>query len=59
MPFKMGGNENGRSIGERLVVDPNKNSVLYFGSRKDGLWKSADYAVDLEQDGEFPRRQQQ
>jgi photosystem II stability/assembly factor-like uncharacterized protein len=45
MPIKMGGNENGRSIGERLAVDPNKNSVLYFGSRHDGLWKSADYAA--------------
>jgi photosystem II stability/assembly factor-like uncharacterized protein len=42
MPMKMGGNENGRSMGERLAVDPNLTSVLYFGSRKAGLWKSAD-----------------
>jgi photosystem II stability/assembly factor-like uncharacterized protein len=42
MPMKMGGNENGRSMGERLVIDPNMPSVLYFGSRKDGLWRSTD-----------------
>jgi len=42
MPVKMGGNENGRSMGERLVVDPNLPSVIYFGSRKGGLLKSGD-----------------
>ena len=42
MPIKMGGNENGRSMGERLAIDPNQPSILYFGSRKDGLWKSTD-----------------
>ncbi|MBN2576647.1 MAG: carbohydrate-binding protein, partial [Deltaproteobacteria bacterium] len=42
MPIKMGGNENGRSNGERLAVDPNQASILYFGSRKNGLWKSTD-----------------
>ena len=47
MPIKMGGNENGRSNGERLAVDPNEPKILYFGSRKDGLWKSVDGAVTL------------
>ncbi len=42
MPVKMGGNENGRSMGERLAIDPHLTSILYFGSRKAGLWKSAD-----------------
>ncbi len=42
LPIKMGGNEDGRSNGERLVVDPNKPSILFFGSRKNGLWKSTD-----------------
>jgi photosystem II stability/assembly factor-like uncharacterized protein len=42
MPMKMGGNENGRSMGERLAIDPNLTSTLYFGSRKDGLWTSTD-----------------
>ncbi|HVV50230.1 MAG TPA: carbohydrate-binding protein [Polyangia bacterium] len=45
MPMKMGGNENGRSMGERLAIDPNLTSVLYFGSRKAGLWKSTDSAT--------------
>jgi photosystem II stability/assembly factor-like uncharacterized protein len=43
LPFRAGGNDNGRAIGERLMVDPNKPSVLYFGSRASGLWKSEDY----------------
>jgi len=27
-----------RNAGERLVVDPNRSEVIYFGSRFDGLW---------------------
>jgi len=46
MPIKMGGNENGRSMGERLVVDPHQPSILYFGSRKNGLWKSTNSGAD-------------
>jgi photosystem II stability/assembly factor-like uncharacterized protein len=38
MPFKMGGNEEGRQAGERLVVDPHRGK-LWFGSRNDGLWR--------------------
>ncbi|HZL79170.1 MAG TPA: hypothetical protein VFC17_09965, partial [Candidatus Limnocylindrales bacterium] len=40
--FRMGGNEDGRSNGERLAVDPNEGTILFFGSRRDGLWKSSD-----------------
>ena len=54
MPLKMGGNENGRSNGERLAVDPNEPNVLYFGSRKDGLWKSVDGAVTFAKVESFP-----
>jgi photosystem II stability/assembly factor-like uncharacterized protein len=43
--FKMGGNELSRSEGERLAVDPQKPNVLYFGSRRNGLWKSEDEAA--------------
>jgi len=54
MPFKMGGNHDGRSIGERLAVDPNENNVLFFGSRDNGLWRSEDFgATWTKQDG-FP-----
>jgi photosystem II stability/assembly factor-like uncharacterized protein len=54
MPFKMGGNDNGRGVGERLAVDPNLPSVLYFGSRKAGLWKSADSGVTWKHVDSFP-----
>jgi hypothetical protein len=40
----MGGNADGRSMGERLAIDPNLTSTLYFGSRNAGLWKSTDLA---------------
>ena len=39
----MGGNVDGRSMGERLAVDPNLPSTLLFGSRNAGLFTSADY----------------
>lgn len=42
LPFKNGGNEDGRSIGERLVVNPRQPNVLFFGTRRSGLWKSVD-----------------
>ena len=54
MTFKMGGNEDGRSAGERLAVDPNQNSVLYFGSRNNGLWRSSDYAATWSRVDTFP-----
>jgi hypothetical protein len=43
LPFRVGSNDPGRAIGERLMVDPNQSSILYYGSRTAGLWKSADY----------------
>ncbi|KAH1944130.1 hypothetical protein KXW30_007370 [Aspergillus fumigatus] len=46
LPFKVGGNMPGRGMGERLAVDPNKNSILYYGARSGhGLWRSTDYGV--------------
>jgi xyloglucan-specific exo-beta-1,4-glucanase len=46
LPFKIGGNMPGRSMGERLVIDPNDNRILYLGTRSgNGLWKSTDYGV--------------
>jgi|GEM_PF-318331 len=54
MPFKFGGNEAGRSTGERLVVDPNSNNVLFLGTRKNGLWKSTDYGATWAQVASFP-----
>ena len=54
MPFKMGGNEDGRSAGERLAVDPNQSSVVFMGSRNDGLWKSADAGATWAKVDSFP-----
>jgi photosystem II stability/assembly factor-like uncharacterized protein len=54
VPFKMGGNEDGRGNGERLAVDPNDPDILYFGTRNSGLWKSTDGAVSWSKVEKFP-----
>ncbi|MEV5611153.1 RICIN domain-containing protein [Streptomyces sp. NPDC052225] len=56
LPFKVGGNEDGRGAGERLVVDPSDHSRLLLGSRKNGLWRSADYGVTWSRVASFPAR---
>ena len=38
-----------RNAGERLAVDPNNGSIIYFGSRTDGLWKSVNAGVTWSQ----------
>ncbi|KAI0043817.1 carbohydrate-binding module family 1 protein [Auriscalpium vulgare] len=46
LSFKVGGNMPGRGVGERLVVDPNSNSILFFGARSgNGLWTSKNSGV--------------
>jgi len=52
--FRMGGNEPGRGIGERLAVDPNDTAVLYFGSRHDGLHGSLDHGATWAKVASFP-----
>jgi photosystem II stability/assembly factor-like uncharacterized protein len=54
MPFKMGGNEDGRFAGERMAVDPKQPSTLYLGSREDGLWRSSDSGKSWKQVDNFP-----
>jgi len=54
VPFKMGGNENGRGNGERMAVDPNNGNIIYMGTRINGLWKSDDRAVSWKQVTAFP-----
>jgi photosystem II stability/assembly factor-like uncharacterized protein len=54
VPFRMGGNEDGRGVGERLAIDPNNNNILYFGSRHDGLWLSKDAALTWNKVENFP-----
>ncbi len=54
VPFKMGGNEDGRGNGERMSVDPNDGNILYLGTRNAGLWKSTDRAVTWNRVESFP-----
>jgi photosystem II stability/assembly factor-like uncharacterized protein len=54
VPFKMGGNEAGRFNGERLAVDPNDGAILFFGSRRGGLWKSTDRGATWQKVDGFP-----
>jgi xyloglucan-specific exo-beta-1,4-glucanase len=55
LPFKMGSNMPGRNMGERLVIDPNQNSLLYLGTRSgNGLWRSTDYGKTWAQVTGFP-----
>ncbi len=55
LPFKVGGNEPGRGTGERLQVDPNKGNILFLGSQKSGLFKSADYGQTWNKVSSFPK----
>ena len=54
LPFKFGGNESGRGNGERLAVDPNDPRVIFFGTRRDGLWRSGDAGAMWSRVGGFP-----
>ncbi|OAR22968.1 carbohydrate-binding protein [Streptomyces sp. ERV7] len=54
LPFKLGGNEDGRGAGERLVIDPSDNRTLLLGTRKNGLWRSTDSGVSWRQVSSFP-----
>jgi xyloglucan-specific exo-beta-1,4-glucanase len=38
--FKAHGNGIGRNTGEKLMVDPNQGTILFCGSRNNGLFKS-------------------
>lgn len=54
VPFAMGGNEDGRGLGERLAIDPLRHDTLLFGSRHDGLWRSDDAAAHWTKVSAFP-----
>ncbi|GHI03005.1 xyloglucanase [Streptomyces cellostaticus] len=55
LPFKLGGNMPGRGMGERLAIDPDKDSVLYLGAPSGkGLWRSTDSGVTWSQVPSFP-----
>jgi hypothetical protein len=55
LPFKLGGNMPGRGMGERLMVDPNDNRVIYFGAPEgNGLWRSTNSGVSWSKVTSFP-----
>lgn len=54
VPFAMGGNEDGRGLGERLAIDPHHPATLLFGSRHDGLWRSDDAGAHWAKVASFP-----
>ncbi|WP_433386854.1 xyloglucanase [Micromonospora sp. KLBMP9576] len=55
LPFKNGGNMPGRGMGERLAVDPNRNSILYYGAEGgNGLWRSTDFGATWAKVTNFP-----
>ncbi|HET9171328.1 MAG TPA: xyloglucanase [Actinospica sp.] len=54
VPFEIGSNDQGRDSGERLVVDPNDDKILYYGTENDGLWKSTDGGHTWAKDAAFP-----
>ncbi len=43
--FKAHGNGMGRQTGEKLMVDPNSNTILFCGTRANGLFKSINSGV--------------
>jgi xyloglucan-specific exo-beta-1,4-glucanase len=55
MPFKVGGNMPARNMGERLAIDPNLNSTLFFAARSgNGLWESTNSGTTWSQVNSFP-----
>jgi photosystem II stability/assembly factor-like uncharacterized protein len=55
LPFRLGGNEDGRGAGERMQVDPNAPNILFLGTNKEGLWKSTDGATTFTKVAAFPQ----
>lgn len=54
MPFPVGGNQSGRGVGERMMVNPKNNHQIFCGTRTDGLYVSNDYGASWEPVASFP-----
>lgn len=48
IPCPIHGNAPGRGTGDRLIVDPNNSSILYFASQRAGLLRSMDQGITWE-----------
>lgn len=53
-PFSLDGNARGRGGGERMAVDPNLNSILFYGTKSQGLYKSVNSGATWSLVGSFP-----
>lgn len=51
LPFKLGGNEDGRGMGERLCA---LGKTVFFGTRHEGLWRSTDFGATWSRVESFP-----
>ena len=61
LTFQVNGNEPNRNVGERLQVDPNLGSILFYGTANtsasqsaNGLWKSTNNGYNWSQVTSFP-----
>jgi len=54
IPVIIAGNDAGSNAEERLAVDPDNTSILYYGSRNEGLWKSTNYGANWSRVVSFP-----
>lgn len=53
--WKSNGNGMGRQSGEKLAVDPNNGTILFYGSRRNGLFRSADTGTTWQEVKGFPK----
>lgn len=53
--WKSNGNGMGRQSGEKLAVDPNNGSILFYGSRRNGLFRSTDTGTTWQEVKGFPK----
>ncbi len=53
-PFSLDGNARGRGGGERMAVDPNLNSILFYGTKSQGLYKSVNSGTNWSLVSSFP-----
>jgi hypothetical protein len=54
LTFQNGSNDTGRNTGERISVDPNKPSIVYFGTRLAGVQISTNSGLVWSQMSGFP-----
>ncbi|MGW5653494.1 1,4-beta-glucanase [Streptomyces humi] len=54
LTVKLGANEDGRGMGERLLVDPRDSDTLWLGTRHDGLLRSTDRGATWAAASGFP-----